>query len=257
MNTLILATNFLLKRNLFQTIRRVNYSILTRTTFNLKKLEETENNSIEFRRYYAKKIKKDDKKPKVVLNRDELNKIINYDNLIADMNKILNQLKEDYAKNLSLRVSTSSIEEITIKTPEGVFRVKEIGQVIAKQSNLYLVDMINSPQYMKKVEEAISKANLGVNPQIDKTTIFLNIPKITREHRENLSKSAKKIYENALKKLQDLIKKSSRKVSESKTASEDLIFQTNETIKYQFTMIETEAKKIRDAKQAELLAEDK
>ncbi len=102
--------------------------------------------------------------------------------------------------------------------------------MIAKQSNLYLVDMINSPQYMKKVEEAISKANLGVNPQIDKTTIFLNIPKITREHRENLSKSAKKFYENSLKKLQDLTKKSSRKVSESKTASEDLIFQTNETV---------------------------
>jgi hypothetical protein len=56
MNTLKLATNLLLKRNLFQTSRRVNYSILTRTTFNLKKLEETEN-SIEFRRYYAKKFK--------------------------------------------------------------------------------------------------------------------------------------------------------------------------------------------------------
>ncbi len=124
MNTLKLATNLLLKRNLFQTSRRVNYSILTRTTFNLKKLEETEN-SIEFRRYYAKKFKsksqidklrvfnetknnilEDDKKPKVVLNRDELNKIINYDNLVADMNKVLNQLKEDYAKNLTLRVST-------------------------------------------------------------------------------------------------------------------------------------------------------
>jgi hypothetical protein len=55
MNTLKLATNLLLKRNLFQT--RLNYSILTRTTFNLKKLEEETENSIEFRRYYAKKIK--------------------------------------------------------------------------------------------------------------------------------------------------------------------------------------------------------
>ncbi len=42
----------------------------------------------------------------MVLNRDELNKIINYDNLVADMNKVLNQLKEDYAKNLTLRINT-------------------------------------------------------------------------------------------------------------------------------------------------------
>ena len=57
MNTLKLATNLLLKRNLFQTSQTLNYSILTRTTFNLKKLEEETENSIEFRRYYAKKIK--------------------------------------------------------------------------------------------------------------------------------------------------------------------------------------------------------
>ena len=89
--------------------------------------------------------------------------------------------------------------------------------------------MINSPQYLKKVNEAISQASLGLNPQIDKTTIFLNIPKITREHRENLAKSAKLIYEKYMKKLQDLTKKFTRKVSESKKSS-DLIFQTNETV---------------------------
>lgn len=90
--------------------------------------------------------------------------------------------------------------------------------------------MINSPQYMKKVEEAIAKSNLGLNPQIDKTTIFLNIPKVTREHRENLSKSAKRMFETSMTKLKELNKKFTRKVSDSKTASRDLVFQTNETV---------------------------
>ena len=91
--------------------------------------------------------------------------------------------------------------------------------------------MINSPQYIQKVFDSITKSGLSVSPQIDKTSIFLNIPKITRDHRENLSKSAKKMFEIANGKLRDLNKKASRKVSDSKTASDDLIFQTNETVR--------------------------
>lgn len=171
------------------------------------------------------------KKPKVQLNRQELNSIINFDEFLASMKKVIEDLKEEYAKNLSLRFNPSSIEEIQVKTPDGLFKISEIGQVISKTPSLFIIDMINSPQYISKVVDAISKSGInGINPQIDKTSIFLNVPKITREHRENLVKSAKKIFENSNGKLRDINKKYSRKVSDSKTASKDLIFQTNETV---------------------------
>ena len=92
--------------------------------------------------------------------------------------------------------------------------------------------MINSPQYIQKVADAIHKASLGLNPQVEKTTISLIIPKLTGEHRENLAKSAGRISENYLAKLRDINKKATKKCDDckSKSVSKDLIYQTNEYV---------------------------
>ena len=46
-------------------------------------------------------------KPKVELNKDELNQIISFDKYVSDMNQVINQLQEDLAKNLALKISPS------------------------------------------------------------------------------------------------------------------------------------------------------
>ena len=60
--------------------------------------------------------------------------------------------------------------------------------------------------------------------------ISLPIPKITREHRETLSKSAKAKSELAIKKIRDVESKALRKAKENKKASKDLIFNVQQQV---------------------------
>lgn len=119
-----------------------------------------------------------------------------------------------------------------MKTGEGMFQLGELGQVNQKTSNIFVVDMISSPQHMKAAMEAITKSSLKLNPQLDKTSILIQIPKLSREHRENLSKSAKKYFDNTIIKLRDLHNKNVKKISSAKNVSDDLIFSLKETVSY-------------------------
>ena len=67
------------------------------------------NNSKRF--YASKKLKSgkgsSSKKPKVELSKEEMDEVINYGELIKDMNHAIEYLRNDYNENLTLRVSPS------------------------------------------------------------------------------------------------------------------------------------------------------
>lgn len=133
-------------------------------------------------------------------------------------------------KNFKIKNHIDSIESIQVKTGEGVFQLGELGQVMQKTSNLFVIDMISTPQHIKTVMEAITKSSLKLNPQLDKTSILIQIPKLSREHRENLSKAAKKYLDNTMAKLRDIHNKNVKKISSAKNVSDDLIFALKETV---------------------------
>ena len=54
-----------------------------------------------------------------------------------------------------------------------------------------LVNMTNNPQFIKEARDALQNSAMNLNPRIEGTTIVVDIPKVTREHREKLSKAAK------------------------------------------------------------------
>ena len=124
-----------------------------------------------------------------------------------------------------------SFEEINIKTPDGNFKLGEIAQVEVKSPNLYVIDLMAAPDYVKLVFDAIISSKLHLNPKLDQTTISLPIAKITREHRENLAKTIKLKCEQALKKIRDIENKASRKARESKKGSSDLIFNVGQYVR--------------------------
>lgn len=95
---------------------------------------------------------------------------------------------------------------------------------------MYLIDLIRTPDYVKPVFEAIVKSKLHLNPQLDKTTIFLPIAKVTREHREQVSKTAKSKCEQAIKKIREAESKAMRRAKDAKNVSTDLIFNVNQHV---------------------------
>ncbi|XP_033730733.1 ribosome-recycling factor, mitochondrial-like isoform X2 [Pecten maximus] len=107
-------------------------------------------------------------------------------------------LKEQYITQLGLRTNTSSYEFLDVKIDKSqTLPLNQLAQVIQKSPQLVQINMDASPQYMKEVKAALIESGLNVNPQQEGTSLFINVPKVTREHRENLAKNAEKLYKDA------------------------------------------------------------
>ncbi len=113
-------------------------------------------------------------------------------------------------------------------------KLGEIAQVEVKSANLYIIDMISQPENTKAVFDAILKSKLNSNPTLEKSVISLPIAKISREHREKLSKIAKAKSEQAIKKIRDAESKALRKAKENKSVSSDLVFNVSEHVNTYF-----------------------
>jgi ribosome recycling factor len=114
--------------------------------------------------------------------------------------------------------------------------------------------MATAPQYIVHVKTAITNSGLNVNIQQDGTSLFLPIPRITREHREMLAKNAKAVCDKTKEKLRNIQNNYARDLKKSKDQySDDLIFNLNETVLGTTKEYAEKAEKILVAKQQELL----
>lgn len=247
-------------KHLIQKQTKNNTSRLNYNNNNNNLIKENNFNLIDSRHYSSKKGK--DKggskivKPKVELRPEEINEVINYDELINGMRLANEKLKTELLENFSVRLTPNSFEQILVKTTEGNMRLGEIVQVEVKSPTLYQIDMIDTPDYVKPVFDAIVNSKLNTNPKLEgKTAINLSIPKVTRESREATAKNIRLKCAQVLKKMNDLEKNALKKASNNKKVSHDLVFNVSQYIKYQYELHAKQAADLRDSKIKEVLQE--
>ena len=69
-------------------------------------------------------------KLKVSLSNEELNEVIDYENMMKQMDAALEHLCKQYAEQLSLRTSINAFDGLMIDTPDGQFPLIQLAQVI-------------------------------------------------------------------------------------------------------------------------------
>jgi len=67
---------------------------------------------------------------KVALSNEELNEVIDFDNMIKQMEAALEHLRKEYAEQLSLRTSVNAFDGLIVDTDDGHFPLIQIAQVI-------------------------------------------------------------------------------------------------------------------------------
>lgn len=213
--------------------------------------------SIEFVRNYAKgkNIKKDNKNPtKVFVNEEQLASVVNLDNLKSQMDKCMVTMRDEFAKNLSLRSTTGAIETLKVSADGKEHELQELGQIIRKNPKTIVINLIGFPQLIPNVLQALSKSGMNLSPQQDGTTVFIPVPKVTKEHREMLAKNAKALFikcRDGVKEVQnEFIKKMKRKSD----ISADLSHQIQGQITAIANTFIADAEKLLQVKQNELLA---
>ncbi|KAG5680017.1 hypothetical protein PVAND_009550 [Polypedilum vanderplanki] len=234
--------------------RLINENIVKQCLFN-------ENNSktasIQFVRNYAKSKdkKKDSKNPaKVVINEEQLANVINFNNLKGLMEKAVANMKDEFAKNLSLRSTTGAIDTLKVKADGKEYELQELGQIIRKNPKTIVINLIGFPQLIPNVLEALAKSGMNLNPQQNGTTVYVPVPKVTKEHREMLAKNAKAIFIKCRDGVKDAQNDYIKKVKRNSDISTDLNHQIQNQIVALGNTYIADAEKLLQLKQTELLA---
>ncbi|XP_041981202.1 ribosome-recycling factor, mitochondrial [Aricia agestis] len=217
-------------------------------------------NCITFRNYAKGKDKGKDKKgkeTKVVINETVMSELIPVDKLKERCQNAIDKMKEEFAQNLSLRSTTGSLESLVVKFDGKEYELQELAQIIRKNPKTIVVNFSSFPQAIPDALRAIHGSGLNLNPQQDGTTLYVPVPKVTKEHREALAKNAKMLFVKCKDTVKDIqneyIKKNKTSKGKQPGVSEDLVFNINKQIMALCDTYNDQARKIYDAKHNELL----
>lgn len=232
-------------------------NVVKQTTIQESNRMDLQMSCYQFTRNYAKsKDKKKEKgKPvKVEVNEEQLTSVVSLEKLKLQMDKSLTTMKDEFIKNLSLRSTTGAIETLKVNVDGKEHELQEIGQIIRKNPKTIVINLQGFPQLIPQVLQTLEKSGMNLNPQQDGTTIFVPVPKITKEHRENLAKSAKTLFIKCRDGIKDVQNNHVKKVKNNKEISIDLNHQVQNQIIAIADEYILEAEKLLQIKQAELSA---
>lgn len=261
----------LLLRNL-----RISYSLIVRTTFKRvncccstpvavqlygQSTPLFPYNSQSIRNYAKGKDKPKEKgKKKVIVNESQLEEVINISSLREQMTEVVDNLKQDFIKQLSLRSSAGSVESLKVEFEEEEYVLQDLAQISRKNPKTLIINMSSFPQLIPVTMKALNESGMNVNPQQEGTTIIIPIPKVTKEHREGLIKNAKTLFVKCRDKIRDIQNKYVKTVKnkeKSEGLSQDDVRSINEQLKIIADQYIEQAEKMTNDKQQELKGEAK
>lgn len=189
---------------------------------------------------------------KVTVNEEFLKSAIDLKGMQKSMDKTLEAMKTSFIKNLSLRSTTGAIETLPITVDGSEHELQELGQIVRKNPKTIVVNMIAFPQTIPAVLTALQKSGMNLSPQQDGTTIFIPVPKVTKEHRENLSKNAKVLYLKCRDGIRAVQMEQVKKAKKITTISADDVHAVQNQITAIGDQYIAQAEKILEVKQLEL-----
>ncbi|EYC42053.1 hypothetical protein Y032_0545g3241 [Ancylostoma ceylanicum] len=97
-----------------------------------------------------------------------------------------------------------------------------LGRVSLKSPTMVMINFADNPSAIKWAKLAIQKSYLNVTPQHEGVVLYLPVPRMTRERREQLAHDAKgKIFNEYKKALNDIYVRFEKKSSQSSTKPDE------------------------------------
>ncbi|XP_012281957.1 ribosome-recycling factor, mitochondrial [Orussus abietinus] len=198
----------------------------------------------------VKEKKKPSKPPKV--NENEIAELLDAERIRTDMQKAIEDMKANFIKNISVRSSAGSLEQIPVTFEDKEYTIQELAKVIRKPK-LIALNVSTFPQAIPQIIDALLKSGMNLNPQQDGTNLYIAIPKVTKEHRENLSKGAKSIFIKCRDIIKEVENTHLKKLKKITGVSEDQVHRVKEQLHALSGQYIKEAESILELKQKELL----
>ena len=126
-------------------------------------------------------------------------------------------------------------DEVQVLFDGDSYPLKEIATISKKDPKKVIIDASAFPQASADIMKALRDSGMNLNPQQDGLTIYVPIPKVTKEFREKLAAGARKKLNENKEELRKVQNKYLKKVNDPQTAesvSKDDIRAASETIKH-------------------------
>lgn len=88
--------------------------------------------------------------------------------------------------------SATALDDLPIDLEGDQFPLKEVASISKKDPKRVVIDCQAFPQSTATILKALQTSGLNLNPQQEGLRIYVPLPKVTREHREQLADGAKK-----------------------------------------------------------------
>lgn len=200
---------------------------------------------------------KDKKKTTQKKNIDfrEMEEVVNVEKLTLQLDKLMDRLKDNYIKNVSVRSAAGAIEELPVKLDGTQYLLQELVQV-SRTPKMVILNASAFPQYIPNIIQVLTKNQMNLNPQQDGTMIYIPIPKVTKEYRESLSKSAKSFYIKCRDDMKEVRTEYIKKVKNVNKLPQDVSLRVQGYIDVYTNQYIEKAEKILETKQKELMGDE-
>ncbi|VDO56005.1 unnamed protein product [Onchocerca flexuosa] len=120
---------------------------------------------------------------------------------VKEMKSMEDIFVEELNKSLSLKVDLRTYEDFVVKTEDGKqYKLNTLGRIKLVNPLLISVDFTDNPSMIKPARLAIEQSKLNVTPRQEGAVLYISLPRITRERRENMANVASKKLLNEYKK---------------------------------------------------------
>uniref|UniRef100_A0A0N5AP88 Ribosome-recycling factor, mitochondrial n=1 Tax=Syphacia muris TaxID=451379 RepID=A0A0N5AP88_9BILA len=130
-------------------------------------------------------------------------------------------LEEQLTRHFSLQFNIRQYEEIEVTSKNGeTNQMSRIGQIKLLNPQTVSISFAENPTAIKAAKQAIEESSLGVTPQQEGLSLFIKVPKITRQRREQLADVARKKLLNDYKIALNEVTDATMKIEDEKRRTE-------------------------------------
>jgi len=149
----------------------------------------------------------------------EFVEVTNGESLWKELQAAVDNLKSSYMHQLNVRSSTS-LDELPVMLEGDKYPLNELAAISKKDPKKLIIDASAFPEAAPNIMTSIRESGMNLNPQQDGLTIFVPIPKVTKEFREKLAAGARKKLNECKDELRSIQNKYTKNVSERELSDE-------------------------------------
>lgn len=142
---------------------------------------------------------------------------------VRDFEKAFAHMKEEFAKLQIGRASAALVEGINVESYGSTQPLRSVASVSIPDAKTINIQPWDRSQ-LHVIEDAIRKADIGINPNNNGVMVILNVPPLTEERRAMLAKTVGKLAEEAkiaIRNARQTVHSKFKRMREDKEMTED------------------------------------